>query len=71
MKYNKLAGYLREHNIKQSDLAEAINMSLPALSRKLNGHTDFTTREIALICVSCGIEKDKIPDYFFIDNVIY
>lgn len=64
-RHDALLGLMRERAITQKALADSIGMGITTLNRKLNGESDFTTREIALVCVSCGIEGVDIPRYFF------
>lgn len=67
-RHDALLGLMRERNITQKDLADTIKMSERALNAKLNGKADFKAREIALICVSCGIDQSEIGNYFFALN---
>lgn len=46
----KLKQILKENNIKNSDVAEILNIkSLSTVSLKLNGKADFTTKEANLL----------------------
>ena len=64
-RHDALLGLMRERNITQKSLADAIDMSERTLNAKLQGKADFKTREIALICVTCGITQNEIAHYFF------
>lgn len=64
-RHDALLGLMRERGITQKALAETIKMSTRALNAKLLGKAAFSDREIALVCVSCGIETNEIPHYFF------
>ena len=53
-KYGSIAG-----------LAKAININRSVLSRKLNGKTIMSRKDIAVICKALDIDNDEIGEYFF------
>lgn len=60
--YIELKKYLIEHNIKHSDLADMLDISKTAFSKKINRNgSDFTLEEARAICVKYGIE---MQDFF-------
>lgn len=62
--YTKLKAYLDEIGMKQSELAEVLNISPVALNQKLNGTGgDFSVSEVRSICLTLGISADE----FFIE----
>ncbi len=67
MKYNysKLLGRLKEYNLTQSDLADAIGKNRGTLSAKFNNKFDFTAEEIDIICKVLNISSEEIGKYFF------
>ena len=47
---DKLKKVLKEHNIKNSEVAELLNIkSLSTISLKLNGKAEFTTKEATIL----------------------
>lgn len=58
--YNKLKGYLAEHNIKHKDVASLINVTHTTFSKKItrNG-AEFTADEIRSICKYYNISSDE------------
>ena len=67
MKYNysKLLGRLKEKNLTQAELANAIGKNEGTLNAKLNNKFGFTTKEIDGICEVLEIPNDEIGKYFF------
>lgn len=61
----ELKGLLREKKINYETLAKYLRMSLSALSNKINGKSVFNILEIEKISSFVGIQKEKIPLYFF------
>lgn len=60
--YVELKKYLVEHNIKHSDLAEALSMPSATFSRKINrAGADFSLSEARAICQKYGL---KMQDFF-------
>ena len=69
MKVNRLKGKLRENCMSQSDLADAIGISLSRLNAKLNGRdsADFVRFEICGICKALDLTGEECLDIFFDD----
>lgn len=61
----KLKGLLREKKINYVTLAEHLNLSLSALSNKINGKSVFDLVEVVKIAKYVGIERKDITEYFF------
>ena len=66
---NKLKGRMVENGYTLSGLAEALNISRPALRKKINGSTDFKVSEIESLCSASKIDRKEITDFFFADDV--
>lgn len=61
----ELKGILREKKINYETLAKYLEISLSALSNKINGKTVFNLIEVAKIIRLIKIEKENISTYFF------
>jgi putative transcriptional regulator len=64
-KYAKLRGRIKECGYTQEELAREIGRDRSSLSYKLNGKSDFTTKEIDCICKVLDISNNEIGEYFF------
>lgn len=64
-KYFKLKSYFVENNIKQKDVAKALNITRSTLSKKINRiqESDFTLDECRQICLIYNLN----PDIFFLN----
>lgn len=69
LNHDKLKGRIKEVLGTQSRLAEALDLDETTISNKLNSNTYFTQKEILKICSILNITRDKIPEYFFKENV--
>lgn len=65
MDFPFLRGRIRARFSTQSAFAKALGMSECALSKKLNGHTEWTAGEIRKACEILNIPLNEIPLYFF------
>lgn len=63
--YSKLRGRIRECNLTQEQLAEAIGVHKGTLSAKLNGQFAFTITEMLSIGATLNIPKNELANYFF------
>lgn len=63
--YSKLLGRLREYNLTQAQLAEAIGKDKTTLNAKFNNKGKFTAPEIDDICQVLDIPNEEIGIYFF------
>lgn len=54
----KFKGWLVEHGIKQSEIAELLDIDLSNVNEKLNGKQDFTTAQIRTLCQKYDISSD-------------
>lgn len=69
MSQSKLRGIIREKFGTQGAFAEAMcengcNLSECSVSKKLNGHTEWTADEIRTGSFILGIKPEDIPIYF-------
>ena len=67
--YSLLEKRMREKNMSQAALAEAISMSRTTLNIKLNNHSSFTQKEIKAISAILSIPDAEISTYFFMEYV--
>lgn len=54
----KLKAWLVEHGIKQSELAELLDLDLSNVNEKLNGKQEFTMPQVKKICAEYGVSAD-------------
>ena len=64
-KYAKLHGRICELYGTQNAFAGAMDMNPGTLSRKLNGHTDWTREDIEQAKSLLKIPTDELASYFF------
>lgn len=57
----KFKGWLVEHKIKQSDIAELLDITVENVNAKVNGRQDFTLSQVKKICDAYSISAD---DFF-------
>ena len=65
MKFAKLRGKIKEVFNTNAAFAEAIGMTCPTLSFRLNGATPWKREEIEASCVALGIPIEEVHIYFF------
>lgn len=63
--YDKLKGWLRENRIVYKEIADLIGVSVPTVSAKINGDSDFFLSEVKLI----KNRYKPTEDIFFISDV--
>ena len=56
--YTKFKAWMKENNVKNSDLAELLDITPGTASKKTNGLSDFTVEEIRKICLKYSISAD-------------
>lgn len=61
---NKLKGRIKEIFSTQQNFAKAVNMSVPAVSARLNNETELSNREIRIWAEKLDV-LEEIPSYFF------
>lgn len=61
MEILKFKGWLVEHQIKQSDLAELLGITVESVNAKVNGRQEFTLSQVKKMCETYGISAD---DFF-------
>lgn len=56
-------GWLVSHNIKQSEIADLLGLTINAVNMKVNGKQAFTLAQVAKICDTYGVSADIfLPD---------
>lgn len=63
--YGNLLGKMKQHGIRQEDLAKLIGNTPATLSLKLNNKANFKQSEIIKICETLNIDCEDIGSYFF------
>lgn len=58
----KFKGYMAEHEIKQSDIAELLGLDISNVNLKINGNQPWTLPQVKEICLKYGISANE---YFF------
>lgn len=66
---SKLKGKIAEKGYTFSSFADAVNISRPALRKRINGTADFKVSEIERVCSVLDIARAEISDYFFTQDV--
>lgn len=64
-KYRRLRNRMKAKGFKSYQMAEAMDVSVQTLSRKLNGVAPFTEDEIEHICILLDIRTTNIGQFFF------
>lgn len=54
----KFKGYCAEHNIRQREIAELLDLNPQTVNRKMNGKEAFTLEQVKKICEHYGISAD-------------
>ena len=54
----KFKAWLVEHEIKQAEVAELLNIDISNANQKINGNQPFTLEQVKLICQKYGISAD-------------
>ena len=62
-KFLKLKGRITEMGFNRESFADAIGMNYQSLCRRLSGATDFTLKELIIICKVLNITEPEV--YFF------
>lgn len=63
---NKVKGLMAENNLTQSDVAKEINKTEMTLRNKLQGKTEFTANEVAILS-----DLFKVSPSIFFTNKFY
>lgn len=71
MDYSKLRGLIRERYHTEKAFAEAIGMSAPVLSGKLNDRDEWKTSEISAACRALDISPELISVYFLLLKLLF
>lgn len=51
-------GWMAENNVRQTEIAELLDISLQSVNLKVNGKQDFTLPQVKKICERYGISAD-------------
>lgn len=51
-------GWMAENNIKQSEIAELLGISIQSVNLKVNGKLDFSLPQVRTICERYGVSAD-------------
>jgi len=54
----KFKGWLVEHGIKQSEIADLLGIDIGNVNEKINGKQNFTFPQIKAICEKYGLSAD-------------
>lgn len=57
---SEIRGECARQGITIGDLAERVELTPAAMSRRLNGHTEFTLREVIAVCAVLGIDLAQL-----------
>lgn len=55
----KFKGYCAEHNIKQKEIADLLEITVSNVNRKINGKEPFTLEQVKKLCIKYGISADE------------
>lgn len=61
----KLKGRIIEKGYTLSSFSDAIKMSRPCFRKRVNGESDFKSKEIEKICDLLDISRADMVEYFF------
>lgn len=67
---NRLKENLEQQGITLQGLSEILGITYQTLSKKMNGHVDFTKTEIQLMKDILGLTAEQIDYIFFQEKVI-
>jgi len=65
MNTNMLISKMKLFGDNQRDLANALNLSLATTNSKINGKSDWTQTEIAIIAVRYDLTPEEVNQIFF------
>ena len=55
----RFKGYCAENKVKQSEIAEILNITVQSTNRKLNGKEPFTLEQVKTLCEHYSISADE------------
>lgn len=61
MDCKRFKGYMAEHDISQTEIAEILGIAKENVNAKVNGRQDFTMAQVRILCQHYGISAD---DFF-------
>lgn len=53
--HDRIRDVIDRAGLRQADVAEALGLTQPAVSRRLNGHTDWTLGELRVVAALAGV----------------
>lgn len=59
VKMLKFKGFCAERNIKQTEIAQILNITVQSVSRKMNGKEPFTLEQVKTLCSFFQISADE------------
>ncbi len=62
---NELRSVMARHGETVTDLANALGMSYPNLSKKINSHVDWTVSQVGKLKVHYNLSAEDIDRIFF------
>ena len=68
MSYDKLKGRIVEKYKTQERFAQAVSISNQTMSKKMNGKTNFSQRDIVTWCKALDIDLKDVGIYFFCED---
>ena len=68
MEYAELRGLIRARYKTNEAFAKDLGISCCSLSKKLNGASEWTAKEMKLACELLGILPEELHNYFFCFN---
>lgn len=63
--YSKLRGRIIEKYGSLGKFTEKVGISKTAMSKKMNGSTQFSQSDVELWCRLLEIDRAEIPDFFY------
>jgi hypothetical protein len=60
---------MKLHGDNQTDLANALNLSLSSTNTKINGKSNWTQTEISIIAVRYELTPEEVVEIFFNQSV--
>ena len=55
----RFKSYCVAHNIKQSEISELLNITVPNVNEKINGKQPWTLEQVKIICEHYNISADE------------
>lgn len=68
---NEFRAVLARNNMTIDDVAKALNVTSPTISRKINGQGDFFRSEIETIRQLLNLSPEEVLNIFFADKLTF